>query len=123
MGQRIVRSQSKHLGDLRLGRRQPGVPVVRQIGCAHRIVDLPLATQSIKVPRIDRKGALKKAARPRHIFDVDPLVDRRQSLKEEVHRIRVRRSFGPMRFGRRQLRPQLIGETGNDLILHFEEIG
>jgi hypothetical protein len=45
-------------------------------------------------------------------------------LKEEVRRIRVRRSFGPMRFGRRQLRPQLIGETGNDPILHFfEEIG
>ena len=28
-----------------------------------------------------------------------------------------------MRFGRRQFRPQLIGEPGNDLVLHFEEIG
>ena len=28
-----------------------------------------------------------------------------------------------MRFGRRQFRPQLIGEAGNDLVLHFEEIG
>ena len=35
VGQRIVRPQRKHPGYLRLGRREPGVPVVRQQGSAH----------------------------------------------------------------------------------------
>ena len=123
MGQRIVRPLRKHLGYRRFGRREARVPVVRQIGAAHRIVDPPDLKQRVEVAGIDREGALEEAARLRHVFDVDPLVERRQSLKEEVHRIGIRYAFGPMRFGRGQFRPQLIGEAGDDLVLHFEEIG
>jgi hypothetical protein len=57
------------------------------------------------------------------VFDVGPLVERCESLKEKVHRIGIRCSFGPVRFGRRQFGPELIGQASDDLVLHFEEIG
>ena len=47
---------------------KPRVPVVRQISPAHRIVDPSDAEQRVEVVGIERQGALKKAARLRHIF-------------------------------------------------------
>ena len=58
----------------------------------------------------------------RHIFGVNAPVEPRQSLKIKIHRIGVRRLLRASRLGCDQFRSQLIGEAGNDLILHLEEI-
>ena len=39
-----------------------------------------------------------------------------------IHRIRVRRTLGAPRFGKPEFVPQTVGEEGNDLVLHLEEI-
>jgi hypothetical protein len=39
-----------------------------------------------------------------------------------IHRIRVRRTLGAPRLGKLEFVPQTVGEEGNDLVLHLEEI-
>ncbi len=68
MGQRIVRPLRKHLGYRRFGRREPGVPVVRQIGSAHSIVDPSDAEQRVEIAGIDREGALENSRAPAPCF-------------------------------------------------------
>ena len=124
MGQRIVRPLRKHLGYRRFGRREPRRPgrLTDRLRPLHNRPARHPSSAS-RLPGSTARARSKIAARLRHVFDVDPLVERRQSLKEEVHRIGIRYSFGPLRFGRRQFCPQLIGQASDDLVLHVEQIG
>ena len=49
-----------------------------------------------------------------------PLLNHSIPGKIEVHRIGIRRLLRPPRLGGYQLRSQLVGEAGNDLVLHLE---
>ena len=52
-----------------------------------------------------------------------PLFKKRKPKEIMVHRIRVRRAPGAARFGGGELLPEPVGEAGDDLVLHVEEIG
>ena len=92
------------------------------MGSAYRIVDPPNTEQCVEIVGIERHSALKIAARLDHIFGVDAPVEPCQFLKIEVHRIGSRRLLRTARLSGDQLRSQLIGDAGDDLVLHFEEI-
>ena len=49
---------------------------------------------------------------------VEPL----NPLEIEVHGIRIRHILGALCFGGEQLRAQLIGEVGDNLVLHVEQV-
>src|SRR5258708_5560930 len=71
--------------------------------------------------RIERHGALEIAACALDV--VGPtLVEPLNALEVEVDRIRVGHSFCPLCFSREQFRTQLIGELGDNFILHVEQV-
>ena len=50
-------------------------------------------------------------------------VQKRKPQEIVIHRIRVRRALGARRLGAGEFLPEPVGEPGNDLVLHVEEIG
>ena len=81
------------------------------------------ADQRLDISGIERQGTFEKAARLRHVFGGQPLVEPSHALEIQVHRIGMQRTFRPPRLSLNELGIQRVGEPGDDFVLHIEQIG
>src|SRR6516162_6649285 len=70
-----------------------------------------------------RANARSKKPRALDIGGISPLVEPRHSLEIEVHRIGRGRPLRSTSLASHQLHPQLAGETGDEVVLHAEQVG
>src|ERR1700722_14964691 len=75
------------------------------------------------VAGVGDKRAIETNVRLRHVLRRVTPVEPGHTLKIEIHRVRGRRLFRASRRGGGELVVQCAGETGDDLVLHVEEIG
>jgi hypothetical protein len=75
------------------------------------------------VAGVGDKRAIETTMRLRHILRGVTLIDPGHTLKIEVHRISGRRFFRVASLGGGELVVQRARQTGDDLIVHVEEIG
>src|ERR1700733_1245055 len=79
------------------------------------------ADKGVYVGRIERDGALEIAASALDVVGA-ALAEPLNSLEIEVDGIRIGHGLRPLRFCGKQLRTQLIGELGDNFILHVEQV-
>ena len=79
--------------------------------------------EGFDVPGVDYKRAIETNVRLSHVLRRVTLVDPSHTLKIKVHRIGGRCFFGAASLGSGELVVQSGGQTGDDLVLHVEEIG
>ena len=118
----VARRDRNALDQQRLGGGQALSPMLGGEDRADQHVGSRRADESVNVGRIERHGALEIA--PRALDVVGPaFVEPLNALEIEIHGIRVGLLLGAPGFGGEQFRAQLIGELGDDFILHVEQVG
>src|ERR1700733_10199642 len=119
----MIGSQGQGFRRRFLRRDEPSCFIAR--GQAYREIGLNLrhAGQRVNVAGIEGQGAFEEAVRSGHAFKSDPFVDPSLALKIKVEGVGRRRTLGPSRLDRDQLRVERVGDARNDLVLHLEEIG
>ena len=81
------------------------------------------SNERIDIVGIGAESAIEKAARVCQIVGGQTLIEPSQTLKIEVHRVRVRGLLRASRLGGDELGVERIGEPRDDFVLHVEEIG
>ena len=79
--------------------------------------------ERIDIARIGGERAIEEAARLRNTVRGHALVEPGHTLKIEVHRVGGWRLFRSSRLGCDEFGVERVRETGNDFVLHVEEIG
>src|SRR3984957_10786668 len=119
----MVRDRRKGLDQFRFGRREGRGGIGHEEIYALDRVRARRSYERFDVTGVGDKRAIETNVRLRHVLRRVTLVDPSHTLKIKVHRVRGRRLFGASRLGGGELVVQCAGETGDDLVLHIEEIG
>jgi len=114
---------SERFVQLGFSRRYIPRSIVGETRGQFRVVYPGRADHRVDVAGIKRQRAVEQVARLGQKLGRVTLVRPSHALKIEVHRIGICRPLGTPRLGGDQLRPQLIGEPRDNLVLHVEEIG
>ena len=122
-GVRVVRPQSERLTEVGLGGTQSLDAVFGQPISDRGYIDPGATDQRVDIVRIEIESAVEVRARLVEELGGLTFVEERKPKEIVVHRIRVRGALGAARFGGGELLPEPIGEAGDDLVLHVEEIG
>src|SRR5271166_2915525 len=93
MAARMVRDRRQGFGQLSLGRRERRHAIVRKEICALDYVRCRRSNERVDIVGIGNARAIAKAARLRQIVRGPTLVEPRQTLKIEVHRVGCRLAF------------------------------
>src|SRR5580704_3120853 len=118
----VTRRDRNPLDQQRLGLSQALSPMLGSEDRADQHVGSRCANKSVNVGRIERHGALEIAAGS---LDVGhpAFIELLNALEIKVHGIQVRHILGALCFRGDELRAQLIGELGDNFVLHVEKVG
>ena len=120
---RMVRDRGQGFGQLRFGRSEGCRGIGHKGICALDRVRARRSNERVDIVGIGGERAIEKAARLRHIVRGRTLIEPSQTLKIEVHRVRVRGLFRASRLGGDELGVQRARQARDDFVLHIEEIG
>ena len=123
MAARMVRDRRQGLDQFRFGRPEGRSGIGHKEIYALNRVRARRSYERFDIAGVGDKRAIETTVRLRHILRGVTLIDPGHTLKIEVHRIDGRRFFRASSFGGGELVVQRGGQTGDDLVLHVEEIG
>ena len=122
--ERLFGRDRQRLDRERFGRRQASGAVIAHVRPGERAVPCERRRRSHRrYSGSSARARSNKPARLREAIRGKPPVVRAHSLKIEVHRVRARGPLGAPRLGDDELRVKGVGEAGDDLVLHVEQVG
>ncbi len=116
-------TDGQRFGHLRFGRRKGRHSIGDKEKRAFDCVCGRRASERVDIAGVGGERPIEKAARLRRVVGGHTLVEPRQTLKIEVHRVRGRRLFGASRLGGEKLGVERARQARDDFVLHVEEIG
>ncbi len=118
----VARRDGKPLDELRFSGGQPVRTLLAVVDRAINRIDPRRADQRIDIRRIKLHRPVEKLAGA-HDVCRSALVEGRDAPEIEVHRVGIGLALRTLRFDVEQFGAQLVGEAGDDLVLHVEQVG
>src|SRR5271166_2066662 len=123
MGYCIVRSERQRLSQSYFGRVKSRRAIVRKEVQREGKIRGGSRDKPHYVGGIERQSPFEQAVCLRNVVRCDALGQQSPAPKDQVRRVGTLRSLRPPSLGVHELRAERVRKTGNDFVLHVEEVG